>query len=316
MGVRGVACGGMDDMFQLLRGVPGIAVFVRVAVLSLGGAGVLPASPVIDDVAMEEKFTQGLTRAGVDGLSGAAAAKALALAEGRKVAVGAAVAAGAPDYETLCHSVVVVGSVVPCQDCGGGHMGAVSTGWIIGPRGHVVTNHHVVEDKTAEELGVMTFDGTIYPVSKVLAADRAGDAVILGVGKGDADLPALALAVAAKTGEEIRVVGHPDGRFYSLTEGIVSRVFTEATSDEKDERTWLSVTADYGGGSSGAPVLNAAGEVVGMVSSTAALLADPEEGKGPEVSDVQMVFRDCVSVETMRGLVEGRKGGGMGLELE
>jgi S1-C subfamily serine protease len=65
----------------------------------------------------------------------------------------------------------------------------------------------------------------------------------------------------------------------------------------------LTVTADYGGGSSGAPVLNAAGEVVGMVSSTAALLADTEEGKAPEAADVQMVFRDCVSVETMRRLI-------------
>jgi hypothetical protein len=50
-------------------------------------------------------------------------------------------------------------------------------------------------------------------------------------------------------------------------------------------------------------VLNSSGKVVGMVSSTAALLADSEEGKEPAAEDVQMVFRDCVSVETMRLLI-------------
>lgn len=261
------------------------------------------ASPVIDDAALEEKFSQGLMAPGVEGLSGAAAAKALVVAAGKTVALGAVSPAPGGSYEDICRSVVVVGSVRRCEDCGGAHMGAVSTGWIIGPRGHVATNYHVLEDEEADEIGAMTSDGTVYPVSRVLAADREGDAVILGIEAGDAELPALALAKAARTGEPIRVLGHPDGRFYSLTEGIVSRVFTEAAEDDGNRRTWVSVTADYGGGSSGAPVLNAAGEVAAMVSSTAALLADPEDGKEHEVSDVQMVFRDCVSVETMRKLL-------------
>ena len=269
--------------------------------LTLTSAAV--ASPVIDDAALEEKFTQGLLSPGVDGLGGAKAAKALAQAEGKRVSVGAGQSRGATDYEEACRAVVVVGTIDHCKDCKDSHMGAVSSGWIIGSGGEVMTNYHVVEDENAGELGVMTSDGTVYPVRAVLAADREGDAAILSITAGDADLPALPLAKMAKTGEAVRVVGHPDGRFYSLTEGIVSRAFTQATSDEKDQRTWLTVTADYGGGSSGAPVINAAGEVVGMVSSTAALLADTEEGKEPEASDVQMVFRDCVSIETMRRLI-------------
>jgi len=261
------------------------------------------ASPVIDDVALEEKFTQGLLSPGMDGLGGAKASKALAKANGKTASVGTAQSRGATDYEDACRAVVVVGTIDHCKDCKGSHMGAVSSGWIVGSGGEVMTNYHVVEDEKAGELGVMTSDGTVYPVRAVLAADREGDAAILAIGSGNADLPALPLAAKAKTGEAVRVVGHPDGRFYSLTEGIVSRAFSQATSDEKDKRTWLTVTADYGGGSSGAPVINAAGEVVGMVSSTAALLADAEDGEEPGASDVQMVFRDCVSIETMRRLI-------------
>lgn len=275
----------------------------------IAGAGLLPAlisfvpaSPVIDDAVLEEKFAAGLTAPGVDGLDGKAAAAALSAAEGGTIEPTAGTVPGATEYERICRSVVVVGSVDYCKDCKASHMGAVSTGWVVDPRGRIVTNYHVLEDKEADELGVMTFGGTVHPVRAVLAADREGDAAVVEIDVGSTELLALPLAREAQTGERIRVVGHPDGRFYSLTEGIVSRIFREKTADEKDHRTWLTVTADYGGGSSGAPVINAAGEVVGMVSSTATLLADPEEGKEPEAADVQMVFRDCVSIETMRRL--------------
>jgi hypothetical protein len=51
-------------------------------------------------------------------------------------------------------------------------------------------------------------------------------------------------------------------------------------------------------------VLDESGLVVGMVSSTAAVLADPAEGREAGAEDVQMVFKDCVSTETLRGLLE------------
>jgi len=282
---------------------------MRRFVLRFAGAGLLygsiplaQASPVIDDAVLEEKFAAGLTAPGVEGLDGKAAAAALSAAEGGTIEPNAGTVPGATEYERICRSVVVVGSVDYCQDCKASHMGAVSTGWVIDPRGRIVTNYHVLEDKEADELGVMTFGGTVHPVRAVLAADREGDAAVVEIDSEGNELLALPLAREAQTGERIRVVGHPDGRFYSLTEGIVSRIFREETADGKSHRTWLTVTADYGGGSSGAPVINAAGEVVGMVSSTATLLADPEEGKEPEAADVQMVFRDCVSIETMRRL--------------
>lgn len=272
-------------------------------VLLLCAGARLSAAPVIDDAALEEQFASGLTEPGVDGMNGESAVAALAASEGKKSDGTGSDADPGIDYERICRSVVVVGSVDFCKDCKKSHMGAVSTGWVVDPRGRIFTNYHVLEDKAAEELGVMTSDGTVYPVRAVITADREGDAAIIAVDTGGSALTALPIASGAKTGEPIKVVGHPDGRFYSLTEGIVSRVFSQQTSDGKDRRSWLTVTADYGVGSSGAPVLNEAGQVVGMVSSTATLLAEPENGEEPEAADVQMVFRDCVSVETMRRLV-------------
>jgi hypothetical protein len=278
-----------------LRAVAGLTVLFVCLVL---------AAPVIDDVALEAKFTEGLQRAGVEGISGTEAIEALAAARGKIAEIDETSGKAMSDYEQACRAVVVVGSAEYCADCKTTHMGAVSTGWVIDPRGRIVTNHHVLEDKKAGELGVMTFDGRVFGVRRVLAADRDGDAAVLEIDPGDVELSALALADEARTGEAVRVIGHPDGRFYTLSEGIVSRVFSESGGEDKLRRTWLTVTADYGAGSSGAPVLSAAGKVVGMVSTTAALLADTEEGEEPAAEDVQMVFRDCVSIETIRGLME------------
>lgn len=274
--------------------------------VALGPAVTGFASTAIDDIALEEKFVDGLQRPEVEGISGAQAMEALKVAEGQKAELpGNPSATPSFGYDDICRAVVVIGSIEHCKECDKFHMGAVSSGWVVDPRGFIATNYHVLEDKKSGEIGVMDLEGNVYPVRKVVAADRSGDAAIFEVDTGGAELRALPLAASADTGERVRVVGHPDGRFYSLTEGIVSRIFTEASDGNgKDRRTWITVTADYGSGSSGAPVLNAAGEVVGMVSSTAALLADTEKDKEPKAEDVQMVFRDCVSVQTLSGLLQ------------
>ena len=277
----------------------------RFAFVFLASASCAFSSPVIDDAALEEKFAEGLNAPDVVGLSGEQSTEAVEAADGKQVSVvkGAGPASSA-DYAEASRAVVVIGSIEHCKECDKFHMGAVSSGWVIDPRGLIATNYHVMEDKEAGEIGVMDLDGKVYPVRKVIAADRAGDAAIIEIDTGGAELRAFPLAGSVETGERVRVIGHPDGRFYSLTEGIVSRVFTETADEEgKDRRTWITVTADYGSGSSGAPVLNAAGEVVGMVSSTAALLADTEQDKEPKAEDVQMVFRDCVSADTIRRLI-------------
>ncbi len=292
-------------MFPATRFAAALALSCATLLSPVASARAAAASPVIDDAALEQSFTDGLAEPGADGLGGTAAAKALESAEGKTVELGReAKTAASAHYDQARRAVVVIGSIEHCKDCGEFHMGAVSSGWIIDPRGFIVTNHHVLADKEAGELGVMTFDGKVYPLRRVLASDREGDAAILEIDPGESVLSALPLASGAATGARIRVIGHPDGRFYSLSEGIVSRLFTEETSEAGGRRTWLTVTADFGSGSSGAPVLNAEGGVIGMVSSTAALLADAEEGKEQGASDVQMVFRDCVSVETMRALLQ------------
>ena len=65
----------------------------------------------------------------------------------------------------------------------------------------------------------------------------------------------------------------------------------------------MSITADYAKGSSGGPVVDDAGHVVGMVSTTESIYYgsranDPKDPKGP----LQMVVKNCVPVEAIRHL--------------
>ena len=78
----------------------------------------------------------------------------------------------------------------------------------------------------------------------------------------------------APDGSSVGVLGHPGENFYVYTTGAVSRYSTNKNEDDKRER-WMGLTAEYAGGSSGSPVLNRYGAVVGM----AALTLTIEDGK-------------------------------------
>lgn len=268
------------------------------------------AVPVIDDEALERAFVDGLVSDGrvIGGLSGREAKAALQKAAGRRARawpVGKDSVEVADDfYAQVRSAVVVLGSVSKCEECPEWHMDGVSSGWLAGPDGLVATSYHVLEDESVGNFAVMTADGRVFPLTEVVAADRDGDAALVRFAAPRQEWPFLSLAEEVRPGDNVRVISHPDGRFYSLSRGIVSRLHRSAADEGMDKRVWVTVTADFGGGSSGAPLLNDAGQVVGMVSSTQVLLAGGEEDREPSAEDVQMVFRDGVSVETLRGLFE------------
>ena len=100
----------------------------------------------------------------------------------------------------------------------------------------------------------MTRDGHVYPVREVLAADSTNDLAIVQVeGKGFTPIPLA--PEAAPQGASIWVFSHPQWRYYTLSAGIVSSYFTAGDNNVLP----MQVTADFAGGSSGAPVFNERG---------------------------------------------------------
>jgi serine protease Do len=313
-----------------------------IVALTGGGSAGSPAvaSPVVDDDQLARSFVAGLGRlvdAAVTGggaatLDSEAATAQLTAAEGRRVSLpGAAtpctLAPDRPLYEAVMPAVVVVGSIYKCGKCNDWHLGGMASGWLLSADGLVVTNHHVFGREATHRFGVMTADGQVFAVTGVLAADEAGDAAIARIDTRGRRLPFLRLGVAPACGDEVAVISHPAGRFYSLTEGVVSRYHRQRQRPAADSAeaqsgdppgqeaappaagkpvrpaVWMSVTADYAIGSSGGPVFNPAGDVVGMVSRTFSTRPVGRRSR-PGTPGEQMVFKDCVSLDTLERLVE------------
>jgi Tfp pilus assembly protein PilF len=124
----------------------------------------------------------------------------------------------------------------------------------------VVTNRHVLEGAYKAE--VHSSGGTVFPVKGILAIDAEGDLALLKI---DTPVPAIPPLSLDKTspaeGESVLVIGNPLGLEGSVTNGIVSAV--------RDIPTFgriIQITAPISSGSSGSPVVNMQGQVIGVAT--------------------------------------------------
>jgi S1-C subfamily serine protease len=175
------------------------------------------------------------------------------------------------------------------------------TGFALTADGVLVTNYHVIDIPEGETLVVMTSDGHITPVTEVLAADKLADVAILRA-PGATFTPVPMAIEPPVPGAPIWVISHPDHNFFTLTGGLVSRYFVATTEFGKTPQ--MAVTADFGVGSSGGPILDARGDVTGMVCSTTSIYWQDPKAK---LNDLQMVLKHRVPVSAIRKLIDAPK---------
>jgi hypothetical protein len=192
-------------------------------------------------------------------------------------------------YTKCRNSVVIVGRIYRCDKCNNWHTNA-STGFVIGREGIVVTNYHVLASTIkAEAIAIGTWDGRVLPIQEVLAASKASDLAVIKV---DADdLVPLPVAPSAPVGTEVFVIGHPVNHLYMMTTGIVSSDFLCKERGKPNPRHEMTITADFAKGSSGSPVLDRTGAVVGIVRSTTPVYYEKKHGVGTKI---QMVMKYCI----------------------
>ena len=168
-------------------------------------------------------------------------------------------------YGKCSDSVVVIASVYKCSKCTKWHKSGGATGWILTEDGVMVTNYHVFEGKDVSGFGIRTRDGKVAVVTEILAASKRDDVAIFKVA-GSGFKP-LTLGPDANVGSDLHIVAHPDSRFYTYTSGKVSRYYRKRVKGGNGPSI-MAVTAEFARGSSGGPVMDSAGNVVGMVAST------------------------------------------------
>ena len=140
------------------------------------------------------------------------------------------------------------------------------SGFIIDPEGTIVTNAHVVEG--ANSVQVRLFDGRRF-LAKVLGKDNRVDLAVLKI-DGASGLPVLPLGDSnrIRVGEFVLAFGHPFGLEHSVSFGIVSRRGASLTVAAPGF-DFIQTDAAINPGNSGGPLVNMAGEVVGINSMAA-----------------------------------------------
>ena len=138
---------------------------------------------------------------------------------------------------------------------------SLGSGFIIDPKGYVVTNNHVVEG--ADKIKIILVGGKEYQAT-VKGRDPKTDLALIQIVKPPADLPFLKMgdSDAIQVGDWVLAVGNPFGLGHTVTQGIISakgRVIGAGPYDN-----FLQTDASINPGNSGGPLLNLKGEVIGI----------------------------------------------------
>ncbi len=152
---------------------------------------------------------------------------------------------------------------------------SIGTGFFVTENGYVVTNHHVIAN--ASSVLVYTNNGQKYSAD-IVGSDVELDLAVLKVnGKNGQTFPAAKIANSdkVKTGDSIIVIGTPVrlDLAWSLTTGYVSYAKRESNMSGTMQ-TYIQISAAVNPGNSGGPLINANGEVIGIVQ---ARIIDKEE---------------------------------------
>ena len=145
----------------------------------------------------------------------------------------------------------------------------LGSGVIFDQRGYILTNEHVIE--AAEKIVVTLPDGRQFP-GKVLGADHQLDIAILQISGADLPVAELGDSDSLMLGEWVIAVGNPFGFLInepqpSVSVGVVSALDRSFVQGERDGRLYKGMTqtdAAINPGNSGGPLVNAAGEIVGV----------------------------------------------------
>jgi serine protease Do len=140
---------------------------------------------------------------------------------------------------------------------------AMGSGFIIDPSGLIITNDHVV--RNADEVQVLLHDGRKF-TSRDIKRDPRSDLAIIRITAPSA-LPFLKLgdSDAMEVGDRVLAIGSPLGMTGTVTSGIISAKGRDLHSNMYED--FLQTDAAINPGNSGGPLVNLAGEVVGVNSA-------------------------------------------------
>ena len=151
---------------------------------------------------------------------------------------------------------------------------AAGTGIIVTEDGYVLTNKHVINGAT--KVTVVLDDGTTYEDVKVVATDPLNDVAYLKIDDASNLTPAkLGDSKTVSVGQQVIAIGNALGQYQNtVTSGIISGTGRSVTASDSSGRgtetlsDMIQTDAAINSGNSGGPLVNAAGEVIGINTAT------------------------------------------------
>src|SRR6267143_346547 len=148
----------------------------------------------------------------------------------------------------------------------------VGSGFIVSPKGYILTNEHVVQGSSRIIVGLQsgqTFTG------KIVGIDEETDVAVIKIDAAQ-DLPTVTLgdSNAAQVGDWVLAVGSPFGLDQTVTAGIISKKERETPSSNSNFQRFVQTDAAINRGNSGGPLVNMHGEVIGINSQIATSTGD------------------------------------------
>jgi S1-C subfamily serine protease len=144
----------------------------------------------------------------------------------------------------------------------------VGSGVIIDDKGHIVTNHHVIQD--ADQLEVTLADKSTY-TAKVIGDDPDNDLAVVQIDAPKNKLSPIPLGTSSKdlqVGQKVLAIGNPYRLDRTLTTGIISSLGRSISTDNgRKIEDVIQTDAAINPGNSGGPLLNTSGEVIGINSA-------------------------------------------------
>ena len=140
-----------------------------------------------------------------------------------------------------------------------GHTVSEGTGFFISRDGLIATNLHVIRD--ASSLEISNLSGLQFDDVGLVAVDADHDIALLKVGVSNAQPLVMSSATDLAVGDPVYVMGNPLGQTGTFSNGLLSAY------RDVEGSPLLQITAPISHGSSGGPVVNAGGQVVGIATA-------------------------------------------------
>jgi putative serine protease PepD len=197
----------------------------------------------------------------------------VAIASSESGAVGANLATATGN--TVVDLAAAVQPAVVQLDVSGGSGSGTGSGFVISPDGYIVTNNHVAGPAGKDGSINVTFADGKTATGKLVGASPDYDLAVVKVDRTGLDSVPMGASRDLKVGQSVIAIGSPLGLQGTVTTGIVSALDRPVTAGESQGDTSfinaIQTDAAINPGNSGGPLINAAGEVIGVNSAIASM---------------------------------------------